>query len=81
MATNNQLHDCLQRIQNEYLEMPGLCLTMPQARRLWGLDDQTCTAVLEALTRSKFLQQTKAGSYVRTHDSPTRFGPSRIHHN
>ena len=27
-----------QRVQGEFLEMPGLRLTQPQACRLWGLD-------------------------------------------
>ncbi len=34
----------LQRVRAEYLEMPGLKLTAPQARRLWGLDCATCDA-------------------------------------
>ena len=32
----------LRRICVEYLEMPGLQLTRPQAQRQWGLDDHTC---------------------------------------
>jgi len=39
----------LQRVRAEYLEMPGLKLTAPQARRLWGLDCATCDAALAAL--------------------------------
>lgn len=57
--------DCLRVIQSEFLEMPGLCLTKPQAQRLWGLDPQTCEALLEALVDAKFLQRTKKGVYVR----------------
>ena len=30
----------------EYLEMPGLRLTAPQAQSLFGLDAETCDAVL-----------------------------------
>lgn len=28
------------RVRGEFLEMPGLRLTMPQARRLWGLEEE-----------------------------------------
>lgn len=46
------------RIRNEYLEMPGLRLTRPQAQRLWGLDEETCWQVLELLVESTFLFRT-----------------------
>jgi len=35
-------HDLVTRIQMEFLEMPGLRLTSPQARRLWNLDEASC---------------------------------------
>ena len=37
------------RIEAEYREMPGLRLTREQVKRLWGLDDAICDAVIEAL--------------------------------
>lgn len=55
----------LQRIQGEYLEMPGLRLTGPQAQRLWGLDQEMCSALLGALVEAKFLAQARDGSFVR----------------
>jgi hypothetical protein len=54
----------LSRVRGEYLEMPGLSLTARQAQRLWGLDPETCEAVLEALVHSGFLRRTTRG-YVR----------------
>jgi hypothetical protein len=36
MAASRQ--EWLRRIRGEYLEMPGLCLTLAQAQRLWGLE-------------------------------------------
>ena len=33
-----RMDDVLQRIQGEFVEMPGLRLTAAQAQRLWGLD-------------------------------------------
>ena len=55
----------LRRVQGEFLEMPGLRLTMPQARRLWGLDTPACEALLRALVDANFLFQTRDGAYMR----------------
>ena len=37
------------RIRAEYLEMPGLRLTLPQAARLFGLEPASCERTLNAL--------------------------------
>jgi hypothetical protein len=60
----------LQRVCNEYLEMPGLQLTRRQAQRLWGLDEMTCHRVLDILVEAKFLRRTAHGGYARTSDGP-----------
>ena len=54
-----------ERIKGEYREMPGLSLTPDQARRLWGLDETACRAILDALVDLHFLRRTTRGSYVR----------------
>ena len=46
----------LRRIRSEYLEMPGLCLTLKQAQRLWGLDEETCREAMQLLVDTKFLR-------------------------
>ncbi|MGE5246074.1 MAG: hypothetical protein ACM3SQ_17760 [Betaproteobacteria bacterium] len=71
--------DVLRRVQGEFLEMPGLRLTEAQARRLWGLDAGTCTAVLDALIEASFLLRTRDGSFMRIeHAAPAKVGlPSR----
>jgi len=61
-----RIDDVLQRIQGEYVEMPGLRLTPAQAQRLWGLERDVCDALLGALVDAKFLSQTRDGAYVRT---------------
>jgi hypothetical protein len=43
------------RVRGEYLEMPGLRLTLPQAQRLFGLDPVACATVFETLSREHFL--------------------------
>ena len=60
-----RIDDVLQRIQGEFVEMPGLRLTAPQAQRLWGLDREVCTALLRALVDARFLQQTRDGAFIR----------------
>jgi hypothetical protein len=57
--------EVLQRIQGEYVEMPGLRLTAAQAQRLWGLERDVCDALLGALVDAKFLSQTRDGAFVR----------------
>jgi hypothetical protein len=55
----------VQRVRGEFLEMPGLRLTVAQAQRLWGLDAIACEAVIDALVRSRFLRRTPAGNVTR----------------
>jgi hypothetical protein len=57
--------EVLRRVQGEYLEMPGLRLTEAQARRLWGLDEVSCGALLGALVDAKFLFRTRDGAFMR----------------
>lgn len=55
----------LYRIRGEFLEMPGLHLTLEQAARLWHIDAATCTAALGHLVADRFLVRTRAGAYKR----------------
>lgn len=55
----------LQIVRAEYLEMPGLHLSVPEGQRLWGMDATTCEALLDALVRTGYLRRTRAGRYVR----------------
>ncbi len=74
-----RVEDVLQRIQGEYLEMPGLRLTTAQAQRLWGLDREVCEALLGALVDTKFLCRTRDGAFVRPEGAvPTRFASHRF---
>jgi hypothetical protein len=54
-----------QRIQGEFLEMPGLRLTSSQACRLWGLDRDVCGQLLAQLVDVKFLTRTRDGSFMQ----------------
>jgi hypothetical protein len=56
--------DWLHVVQAEYMEMPGLQLTLPQVRRMWGLDDESCRQLLEQLVTSHFLRLTANDRYM-----------------
>jgi DNA-binding IclR family transcriptional regulator len=66
VATDIDVSDWLHLIRAEYLEIPGLSLTPQQAQRLWGLDPETCDALLHTMVETKFLRRTSHGLYVRT---------------
>src|SRR5262245_57646792 len=53
------------RAKAEFLEMPGLSLTLAQAARLWALDTALCSAVISALVDSRFLIQRRDARFSR----------------
>ena len=53
------------RLRSEFTEMPGLCLTVPQAQRLFGLSVDECEAALRHLTEQGVLRRTVQGMYVK----------------
>ncbi len=53
----------VERIAAEYREMPGLSPTAAQAARLWGLDRDSCVAVLQALVADGWLRCTREHRY------------------
>lgn len=65
-APAENVHERLKRrVRSEYLEMPGLGLTLDQASRLWGLDRDTCSRVLGDLITDGFLVFDGRGLFVR----------------
>jgi hypothetical protein len=67
---DHSIQEILRRIRGEFLEMPGLRLTIQQARRLWRLDETACEAVLDALVDARFLARTRDGAFVREDGTP-----------
>jgi hypothetical protein len=58
-------HHPAEHLVDQYLEMPGLSLTVPQAARLFGLEADVCAQQLDSLVQTGFLQKTLRGRYVR----------------
>lgn len=70
-----RIEDVLQRVQGEFVEMPGLCLTAAQAQRLWGLDRDVCDTLLKTLVDARFLMRRRDGSFIRVDGGPIRVAP------
>jgi hypothetical protein len=74
-------YDITERVRAEYLEMPGLQLTLEQTRRLCGIEHTVCKIVLDALVDEQFLRVKSDGTYARVTDgrlrrlSPAEVGP------
>jgi hypothetical protein len=64
-ADTTALRDVLNRVEGEYNEMPGMCVTRMQAQRLWGLDSTTCELVLTTLLDRGVVRRTSRGMYVK----------------
>ena len=53
------------RVLAEFDEMPGLALTVHQASRLFGIDQDVCRVVLDTLVDLAYLRQTSGGMIIR----------------
>lgn len=54
------------RIRAEFMEMPGLELSLPQAVRLWGLGPDDCRGVIDSLVECGFLRWTPRSTILRS---------------
>jgi two-component system, cell cycle response regulator DivK len=70
LNTQKTRETLVRRIRAEFEEMPGLKLTLDQARRLWTLDVTMCRIVLAKLVEEGFLVEGRDGAYRRHHDLP-----------
>ena len=49
------------RVRGEFDEMPGMCLLVEQAARLFGLDRTETEGILESLVAEGYLRRTPRG--------------------
>ncbi len=67
MVIDNRVDSYLiERVLGEYREMPGLELTIEQARRLFGCDAVTCQGIADVLVERRALRWSRNGRLVRT---------------
>jgi hypothetical protein len=71
--------DAVDRIQTDFIEMPGLELTLPQAVRLWSLGADDCRCVIDALVDAGFLTWTPRRTITRI-DRAGRGAEARYSH-
>ena len=58
--------DLVQRIREEFEEAPSLTITVRDAARFWGLDEETCGHVLAQLLATGFGCEGGDGRYRQT---------------
>ena len=58
------LMSLIDRIRDEYCELPGLNLTMWQLLRLFGADEESLRGALDALVAEGFLKRTPSRTFV-----------------
>ena len=61
------MHRTIARVRSEFLEMPGLRLSLAQVSRLCGVEQAVCQTALDALVEAKFLRVAN-GMYARLTD-------------
>jgi Fic family protein len=54
------------RVRDEYLELPGLRLTLWQAQRLYGISSDDALRTFDNLVKRGFLRRGEDGSYSRS---------------
>ena len=60
------------RIKSEFNESPGMCLTLRQGARLWGIAPEECAKLVERLVEEEFLRWTQNGELVRSESGGPR---------
>ncbi len=60
----------LRRVEASFREMPGLSLTLAQAKRLFAVSQDACERLLSALIQAGFLARSSRGLYRRRDDIP-----------
>jgi hypothetical protein len=68
----------VERIRAEFLEMPGLQLTLEQAQRFWGIDRAACRQVFDSLIEIGFLCVRPNGMYGRVTEGIDRLHPKPV---
>ena len=59
------MQNTIERLRAEFLEMPGLRLTLTQIHRFCGLERAVCSAALDTLVKERFLCANADGTYAR----------------
>ena len=69
--------ELIRRIRREYLETPGLSLTLPQVQRLFTADRERCVLAVGALIDGGLLYR-EGGQFVRVHPASMSRGAAMV---
>lgn len=64
-ATRSRIGHLVTTIQDNFLDTPGLGLTLADATQRFALDKVTCEALLGVLVDTGVLTKDRAGHYIR----------------
>jgi predicted transcriptional regulator of viral defense system len=64
-ASNGLIGTLVLRMQDAFLDTPGLTLTVREAEQRFGVDEITCQAILGVLAEAGVLARTRHGVYSR----------------
>ena len=68
----------VEHVRAEFLEMPGLQLTLEQAQRFWGIDRAACQQVFDSLIEIGFLCVRPNGMYGRVTEGIDHLRPQPV---
>ena len=66
-----RFREALARVQDLFVNSPGVKLTIAQAARMAGLDRQVCRILLRTLIETGFLEQSVQGMFSAAHRIPS----------
>lgn len=64
MVGTLRVEEALQRLKGVFLELPGTQLTIVEASRLTGVDQDLCRVILGALEDARFVRCGQNGVFV-----------------
>lgn len=73
-----RLEHLIARARSEYMEMPGQQLSVIEAGRLWGIEQDLAETILQALVNDGFLKIGADGRFGRPTDSPRGARPRQV---
>jgi hypothetical protein len=66
-----RVREALARVQDLFVNSPGVKLTIAQAARMAGLDRQVCRVLFRSLIETGFLEQGVRGLFSAAHRIPS----------
>lgn len=72
MTSERRIGQLITKIQNDFLEAPGLRLAAREAEQRFGIDSRTREAIFAVLADAQVLTTDRQGAYVRNFPRASR---------